>query len=357
MSLKKLKTVLVFISVVGLIIWRYFSTRPVYKNGDIVRISSTVFSDPVRYQSSQCLKISGLKIYLPLTPEIYYGDKVIVEGIVNGEELIRPRLISQKVGGSVSAFRNNLVSFYQKVLPEPMAGLIAGITLGAKKSLSSDFYNQTKITGVAHVVVASGTNISFVASFLMGVMTLFLPRRKAILFVLFGIVIYLFISGFDAPLIRAAIMSTFLLFGQGLGRVVSTFRIFIMTMSGMLLFKPEWITDIGFLLSFASTASLLIFEGKIRKKLAKIPGVFREGLSTSLAAQIGVAPILFVTFREFNILSPLINALVLWTVPPLMILGAVGGIIGLIFEPLGSVILLLAYPMLWWFVQIVQIFG
>jgi hypothetical protein len=101
----------------------------------------------------------------------------------------------------------------------------------------------------------------------------------------------------------------------------------------------------------------LAFERKIRNKLARIPMILRESLSTSTAAQIGVAPILFVTFGQFNILSPFINALVLWTIPAIMILGALGGISGLIFEPIGRLFLYLSYPLLWWFVRIVEIFS
>ncbi len=357
MFTKRSKTWLVFISLISLVFLRYFTSRPVYKEGDYVRVSLVVFSDPVKYQTSQYIKISGLKIYLPLTPEIYYGDKIVVEGKVEKEKLTDVKLVSVKEGGGLSKTRNAIIYFYQKVLPEPYAGLLGGVTLGAKKSMSADFYNQTKSTGVAHVVVASGTNITFVVSFLLGVLTLYLPRKKSIPLVILGIILYLFLSGFEAPLIRASIMSSFLLFGQRLGRVTSTWRIFFLTIVGMLLFRPEWLTDIGFLLSFASTASLLAFEAKIRKKLERIPEIFKESLSTSLAAQVGVAPILFVTFGQFNMLSPLINALILWTIPPIMVLGAIGGILGLVFEPLGKLALYLSYPLLWWFVRVVEIFS
>ena len=219
------------------------------------------------------------------------------------------------------------------------------------------FYNQTKLVGVAHVVVASGTNVTFVVSFLMGVLTLVLPRRKAIAFVIVGIILYLFISGFDAPLIRAAIMASVLFLSQEIGRLVSTWRVLIITAGAMLIYNPDWLVDIGFILSFVSTMSLMLFERRIRTFLHKVPEILKEGLSTSLAAQIGVAPILFVTFGQFNIWSPLVNALVLWTVPPLMILGAVGGVAGLIWPFLGRLVLFLSYPLLWWFVQIVSLFG
>jgi len=125
----------------------------------------------------------------------------------------------------------------------------------------------------------------------------------------------------------------------------------------MLVINPTWMGDLGFILSFVATGSLLIFEGRIHKKLKLIPEFLKEGLSTSLAAQIGVTPILFVTFGQFNILSPVVNALVLWTVPPLMIFGAVGGILGMTIPVMGKLVLYLSYPLLWWFVSVITFFS
>ncbi|QQG41602.1 MAG: ComEC/Rec2 family competence protein [Candidatus Woesebacteria bacterium] len=349
---------LIWFLLIFLIIFRYFTTRPVYHIGDRVRITTTILSDPVRYSTGQYLKVTGLKIKLPLFPEISYGDKIVVEGVVGSGKLEDPKLISTSPSKSfTSLFRNNIISFYQKALPEPEGGLLGGIVIGSKGALSPDFYNQTKLAGVAHVVVASGTNITFVVSFLMGVLTLYLTRRKAIVFAILGIILYLFVSGFDAPLVRAAIMSSIIFLGQGTGRMVSTMRILFLTAGAMLVYNPSWITDIGFILSFVSTASLMLFEKRINSKLLKIPSLLREGLSTSLAAQIGVAPILFVTFGQFNIWSPLINALVLWTIPYIMILGSVGGVVGLVMPFFGKIILWLSYSLLWWFVRIVELFS
>lgn len=340
------------------IIFRFFTTRPVYQEGDFVRISGPVLSDPITYSTSQYFRLAGLKIYLPVIPEISYGDNIVVEGIVQNGKLKNPKLVS--VGNSktiLSGVRNSLIRFYQTVLPEPMSGLLGGVVIGAKGAVDQNFYNKTKLVGVAHVVVASGTNITFIVSFLMSVLTIVFPRRKAIFFVILGIILYLFVSGFDAPLVRASIMASTLFLAQETGRLVSSWRILFMAAGVMLAFNPDWITDIGFILSFASTGSLMLFERKIRKWLKMIPEVFKEGLSTSLAAQIGVGPILFVTFGQFNILSPLVNALVLWTVPYLMIIGVVGGVIGLASPFLGKIIVWLSFPLLWWFTRIVTLFN
>jgi len=342
---------------VALIVFRYFSTRPVYQNGDSVRITTIVFSDPVVYGNYQTFNAAELKVTLPAFPEVYYGDKVVIEGIVGEEKLENAKLISiDPSTGFGSGTRKSIIDFYQKELPQPMSGLLAGITLGSKGTLTTDFWNKVKSTGVAHVVVASGTNVTFVISFIFGVTAIFLSRRKAIPIVILSIILYLFISGFEAPLIRAAIMAFLVFWVESSGRVINAWRVLFLTGGIMLVIDPAWITDLGFILSFVSTASIMVFEKRIAKLLKFMPGVLKEGFSTSFAAQIGVSPILFVTFGQFNILSPLINALVLWTVPYIMILASLGGVVGLMLPILGKLILYVCYPLTWWFAKIVEIF-
>lgn len=43
-------------------------------------------------------------------------------------------------------------------------------------------------------------------------------------------------------------------------------------------------------MSVAPTAGLMLFERKVSTLIRFVPIIFREGLSTSLAAQVGVAP-------------------------------------------------------------------
>jgi competence protein ComEC len=343
---------------ISLIVVRYFTTRSVYKNGDSVRITGSVLSDPVRYPTSQGVKLAGLKVHLPPYPEVSYGDKIVVEGVVDKDKLDNPKLV-EILGGKtlLSGFRNKVVNFYQQVLPAREAGLIGGVVLGSKNSLPRGFYQETKNIGVAHIVVASGTNVTFVISFLLGVAALVLPRRKAIAFVILGIILYLFLSGFDPPLIRAAVMASLAFIAQETGRPVNAWRVLFLTAALMLIYNPDWLIDIGFILSFAATSSIMLFQKRIGSWLRRAPEILRQDFSTTLAAQIGVTPILFVTFGQFNIWSPVANLLVLWTVPGIMILGAVGGVVGLIVPGVGKMIVYLTYPMLWWFVKIVEIFS
>ena len=293
---------------------------------------------------------------MPKYPEVGYGDEIIVTGTVNGDKLLKPKLVEIGIKKNILYnFRQKLISFYKFSLPEPYSSLIAGVTLGSK-NMPQAFWQKLKSTGTAHIVVASGTNVTMLATFLVSSLTYWFNRKRAVFITLAGIFTYVIISGFDAPIIRAGIMGSIAFLAQNKGRVVNSWRILVYSALIMLLIKPIWITDLGFILSFVATMSLMLFQKKIDLKLKFVPNILREGLSTSLAAQIGVAPIIYATFGQFNILSPLINSLILWTIPYIMIFGAVGGIFGLVVALIGRLILFVLFPLTWYFVKVISIF-
>jgi ComEC/Rec2-related protein len=336
----------------------FFSTRPNYPDGTRVKISDRVTSEPIRYETSQRVFLQGFKFYLPLYPEINYGDEIVVEGVVDEDKLKNVSLSgTEKSGGMLYVLRNRLVEFYQRSLPCHHSALIAGITIGSKANIPSEFWEKLKMSGTVHVVVASGMNVTLVAGFLMGILIFFIPRRKAIPLALVGIWSYAILSGFDAPIIRAAVMGSIAFTAQEIGRLYLAWRALVLSALAMIFIKPDWIVDLGFILSFVATASLMLFEARIRKFLHRVPSIIRQDLSTTLAAQIGVAPILFASFGQFNVLSPLVNALILWTIPPITIIGMIGGTLGMIFEPAGRLVLLLSYPLTSWFILMIQLFG
>lgn len=343
---------------VSLVFIRYFSTKPHYIDGQKLRIEGVVRQEPSRFSYHQKISLAGIDVYLPKYPQIYYGDRVVVEGVVKKGQLENAVLVlKEEERGVFSGFRKRVVGFFQKTLPEPHAALVAGISLGAKGSLPKDFWDNLTKTGTAHVVVASGMNVSLVASFLIGILVIFLQRKKALILALAGIWIYTFISGFEAPIVRAAIMGSIAFSAQELGRVYSAWRALVVTGLILLIIVPGWLTDLGFVLSFVATASILVFQRRIDKFFSFVPRVVRGDFSTTLAAQVGVSPILFVTFGQFNLLSPVINVLVLWTIPVITVLGIVGGIVGLILPVLGRGILFLSFPLTSWFIAVVGLFG
>lgn len=350
--------VFVFLVLVARVYFYFDENLADLPEGARVRISGVVSSDPIIYENSQRVRIAGKVMYLPLYPRINYGDKVDIEAEVKDSQLVNAFLIDNKESaGFLYTLRQRLVGFYSSTLPRPHDALVSGMVLGARSNMPVDFWQKLTQTSTAHVVVASGMNVTLVSKFLIVFLSTFLARRRAIPFALIGVWFYAVLSGFDAPIVRASIMGSIAFLGQEFGRVASAMRNTVLACLGMLLVKPEWIQDVGFLLSVSATLALILFELPIRKRLKRVPKFIREDLSTSLAAQIGVLPIQLVSFGNFTPFGPLINTTMLWTVVPITIIGAISGAIGLVVPFLGRLILYISYPLTSWFILVVQTIG
>ena len=347
-----------------LFIFRYFQSQPQFSPGQRVRISATLVAEPVLKDNQRVFSISRVRVYVPRFPEFHYGDRISVTGIVTKGEhtlyLKDPEIVLLEHYGLFPTIRSNLLALLRRTLPEPEGALLAGVTLGAKETLPADFTTSLRNSGMLHVVVASGMNVTLVARVLLGVFLVYMNRRVAAPAALLGIWSYVFLIGLDPPIIRAALMGTLVFTAQIMGRLYFAWWVLFLTAAVMLLAFPNWIFDVGFLLSFAATAGILAFEQPIKNRILYLlkrgsPALIQD-LSTSLAAQICTTPILFVAFGQLSPWSPIVNALLLWTIPPMSILGFLGGFLGLLLEPLGRFLILLSYPLTFIFVRAVALF-
>ena len=332
-----------------------------YLNNDLigksVLVTGRVLREPAIYEKSQRVVIQDFESYIPKYPEVEYGDIITIKGsVVKDREIKDPTVVSlRKPEFPLFNLRNKIIENLLNLLPKQHASIVAGVTLGSQKSISNKFWDDLKRTGTAHIVVASGTNVTYTSFFFLSLLLLFLKRKRAIYITLCGIWVYVMLSGFDPPLVRAALMGSLVFVAQIFGRVTDTISVLLLTVLIMLIIKPSWISDVGFALSFYATTSLILFEASIYRLLSKIPLIVRKDFSTTLTAQIGVSPILWIVFKQFNILSPVYNVLVLWTIPPIMILGSIAGLISLFSQNIAKFFALLLYPFTSWFIFVTSL--
>ncbi len=187
---------------------------------------------------------------------------------------------------------------------------------------------------------------------------------------------YVLLIGADPPIVRAAVMGSILIFAQSLGREFDVWRALVIAGAIMLFIYPLWLFDLGFQLSFLATAGIVGLGKKTEdlvNKIKYLPAVFKSALAVTLAAQVAVTPLLFITFGEVSLVSPLVNTLVLWTVPFIMlggfllgILGVLGGVGGTLSVPgpalsageiLGQILAWFLWLPLEYFIQIIRLFG
>jgi len=327
--------------------------RPNYQN-KLVQVTGIVAKDPKIYGANKLIVVDGWSFFVDRVVDINYGDKVTVVGKVDGRKIVNPKIekvIAKK--SFVGRLRQRILTVYRIGLPPADAGLVAGMVLGSKSLLTEKVWRGVLGSGTAHVVVASGTNVSLLAMYLLALLTYFTKRPKAVVLIAIVIWCYAVLCGLEAPIVRASLMVTIAFIGQAIGRKTDTLRIFLISFVIMLLVKPRWFYDLGFWLSYLATLSMLLFGRKLQDRLHFLPGLMKESLSTSLSAQIGVTPVLLLVFHNLNAVSPVINALVVPVVPTITVIGALGGLLGLLNLKLGEMVLYLVIPFTRWFLLFV----
>lgn len=365
----------------GFYLLRLDTVRYSLHEGDKVQIKGTISDQPKIYNNQQRITVAPFSFFTSAEKDLQYGDRVQVTGIAKSAgrywRIDEPSV--EKISTSRSlvlaySFRERAVSFYNKVLPPKHAALLSGIVLGTKSSLDSQFFNALRNTGTLHVVVASGTNISLFAGALMSFLAGPLRRKWASAATVILVWLYILLIGWQAPIVRAGIMATVAFLAQSVGRESSSLRALAITAILMLLAAPLWLFDLGFQLSFLSTAGVILLGGRILKKIGEVrvikglPKGLQGDFATSLGAQLAVGPLIFWKFGSISFSAPLVNPLVLWTIPLIMAGGMVLGVVGLVVEvsppvlrSLGEAIGQVGAWFLWlpleYFVRIVEVFG
>lgn len=366
---------LVYISLFFLL-WlvRCQTARPVdLKEGIEIRVRGVLTEEPIVFGQTQSFSLQGIKIKTSRFPEYHYGDRLIITGkvkvrVINRfykqytlvypqvESLSSPNPPKSLIISLIFKLRKKIEEIYNQTLPEPQASLLAGIVLGSKRRMSDRFFQALKKTGTLHVVVASGANISLVSQPLLENLSGFLSRKIALLITFILMWFYTIMAGFDPPVVRAALMASFAFLAQFLGRERDVVRSLLLAAGLMLLIDPLIVFDLGFQLSFSATAGILLFYEKIKPFFSRL-SFFGDGLATTLAAQVFVLPIIFLNFKEISLISPLVNALVLWTIDPLMKLGGVMAAFGILSRLLGQILAYPAWLLLTFFVKVIEIWA
>lgn len=163
--------------------------------------------------------------------------------------------------------------------------------------------------------------------------------------------------GAPASAVRAGIMAGLLLLAQKLGRLRGAGRAVIFAAVIMLLINPLLIrSDVGFQLSFMACLSIIYLKPILDDKTIKLPNPFRvkDILTMTLAAQLGVLPLLILHFGQLSLISPLANLLIVPLLPVIMISGIFLCFIGLIWIYLAKIVALLNWLLLTYVIMVVD---
>jgi competence protein ComEC len=312
-------------------VWASLPRYPEVAPGDLVRFGGALESAPTDEGFGQFLVRSGIG-YTTLAREL---ERLGADGSPLAE---------------LEQIRRGAATAISLALPEPQAGLASAMSIGLRDLVSRDVSNDFRISGLSHVVAISGWHIAMLGAVVAG-MAGRIGRRPRTLVVLFAICAYAIFAGASPSILRAAVMASIVLVARESGRKGSASAGLALTVAGMLVVDPATISDVGFQLSAAATAGLLIWGTRCRDWLQtrlprRTPAWLLESLAVSSAAQAATLPLVLLHFGTLSLVSPLANLLISPLVAPAMLLTAVAfgcgvfiglGVPALLFAPLALV--------------------
>ncbi len=235
--------------------------------------------------------------------------------------------------GLAYTLRDRMIRAVSGLLPSDQASLLVAIILGERSGIPRWINEAFLGSGTYHILAISGLNVSLLAGALFFLLKAArVPLRLSALLSMGLITFYAALAGGSPSVVRAAVMTDVYLLGLILDREADSLNTLALSAIGLLLWQPLFLFDVGFQLTFVATGAILVAVDRL--PLASLPVPWRWAATPvvlSVAAFLGTAPILALTFHRLSLIGILAN------LPIVPLSGALTGA-GMLFAVLATVI-------------------
>ena len=254
------------------------------------------------------------------------------------------------VGSTANTVRRTLSDGAASLAREHQA-LFLGMVIGDDRGQGPVTADDFRAAGLGHLLVVSGQNVAFVLAVAMPVAGRLRPGgRAAVLFIFLGL--FAVMTRFEPSVLRATAMAGVGIGSSALGRPTDGRAGLSWAVAGLLMLDPFLVDVVAFRLSAAATAGIVWFSVPIAERMPG-PAWLRVPVSTTVAAQLAVSPVLIAVFGPIplaslpaNVLAgPASGAVMIWGCTAGLVAGACGG----------TVATVLHWPttgLLWWVDQV-----
>ncbi|AUC82439.1 ComEC/Rec2 family competence protein [Lacinutrix sp. Bg11-31] len=189
--------------------------------------------------------------------------------------------------------------------PDVLA-IINALILGQRQDLSKDIYDSYTDAGAVHILAVSGLHVALILlllNFALKPLKRF-KYGKEITIIILVVLMWSFaiIAGLSASVTRAVTMFSIIAVGMHLRRPTNIYNTLAISIFVLLLFKPLFLFDVGFQLSYLAVVAIVAIQPRLVKLwqpknffLSKAWDYFTVGI----AAQFGVVPISLYYFHQF----------------------------------------------------------
>lgn len=186
------------------------------------------------------------------------------------------------------------------------------VWLGERSELQQGEVQRFIDSGTAHILAVSGLHVGIVGlslGFFLGLAHV--PRRWRAILVMLGVFLFALSAGARTSSLRAALMVAVYLLSEMLDREPDAPNALGIAALIFLVINPLYLLDGGFLLSFGSVASILLFGDLLRSGFEWLPWWLRGTVAATLGVQVLPLPIAAAFFHVIPLAAPAANLLVI----------------------------------------------
>lgn len=208
-------------------------------------------------------------------------------------------------------------------LPQPASGLVAGLSVGDTSGVTGELDAAMKTSSLSHLTAVSGANCALVVGLAFALAALCrVPRAGRVLAGLGTLAGFVVLVSPEPSVVRAAAMAVVALIGVLLGRIGAGVSLLAVAVVVLLVLDPWLASSLGFALSAAATASLLLAAGPLADGLSRwMPGPLALAISVPLAAQLACGPLLVLITPTVPVYGVVANLLAAPAAPAGTVLG------------------------------------
>ncbi len=234
-------------------------------------------------------------------------------------------------------------------LPGPGAGLVPGLAVGDTSGVSDELNEQMRTSSLSHLTAVSGANCAVVVALtfaLAGVLRLLRIARVGLSLAALGCFVLLVTP--EPSVLRAAAMTTIALLALAVDRAGSGLAVLALAVAVLLVSDPWLSHSLGFALSAAATAGLLVLSRPLAAAFARVlPAPLAVALSVPAAAQLACGPLLVLIDPRIPAYGIVANLLAGPAAPVATLVGLAACLLGFV-APLADVLTWIAWAPASW---------
>jgi len=226
-------------------------------------------------------------------------------------------------------------------LPAPGGDLLPGLAVGDTRAVSTELDQAMKTSSLSHLTAVSGANCALVVGIAFALAALCsAPRWGRVATGVAALAAFVVLVTPEPSVIRAAVMATIAMLAVLLGRTGPGIGVLSLAVTLLLAGDPWLAASLGFALSAAATAGLLVLARPLATSLSRwMPRGLALALAVPLAAQLACGPLLVLIAPQIPVYGVVANLLAAPAAP-------VATVVGLI-ACLTAVVPWLAMPFMW----------